>query len=100
MGLFSLPAAPTLKVSASLTIYSDTTALPQQLDYSSTGRMSQDSKVTGFCKSSWAIAASYLYESSLLAQYYTNFTSEQALLSCTTYYAPNRRVSDCSGGYF
>jgi hypothetical protein len=41
-------------------------ALPGQLDYSSMGLMSTDSKVVDFCNSSWAIAAAYLYEYKLL----------------------------------
>jgi hypothetical protein len=49
--------------------------VPQQLDYNSEGRMSQESKTTGFCNGSWAVAASYLYESKLLQYYYENYTS-------------------------
>jgi len=34
---------------------------PVQLDYSTLGVISDDSKVIDFCDSSWAIAAAYLY---------------------------------------
>lgn len=35
--------------------------IPGQLDYSSMGLMSTDSKVVDFCNSSWAISAAFLY---------------------------------------
>jgi hypothetical protein len=37
------------------------TSYPQQLDYSTLGVISDDSKIIDFCDSSWAIAAAYLY---------------------------------------
>jgi hypothetical protein len=71
-----------------------------QLDYSAAGLISQDNKIIDFCESSWAIAAAYLYEYTLRTRGYLGYVSEQALVQCTTYYAPDRRRSDCSGGYF
>lgn len=41
-----------------------------------------------------------MYESVLLIRGSSYGLSEQASLECTSYYAPNGRVSDCSGGYF
>lgn len=73
---------------------------PLQLDYSTLGLISDDSKVIDFCDSSWAIAAAYLYEYYLRTRNYRSYVSEQAIMQCTTYYAPNRRRSDCSGGHF
>lgn len=61
--------------------------------------MSQDSKVVDFCNSSWAIAAAYLYEYKLLTLSYRSYISEAAIISCTSFYAPHRRPSNCRGGY-
>lgn len=72
--------------------------IPTQIDYSSQGLMSQDSKVVGFCNSSWAIAAAYLYEYKLLTLSYHSYISEAAILRCTNLYAPSRRPNNCRGG--
>ena len=57
-------------------------------------------KNQGSCGCCWSFAATAAYESYLLLSGHNYGLSEEAALECTSFYAPNKRASDCSGGYF
>ena len=57
-------------------------------------------KNQGSCGCCWSFAATAQYESYLALNGFNYDLSAQAALECTSFYAPNKRVSDCSGGYF
>lgn len=78
------------------------TTLPTSLDYTNYNGQNYLTSVKdqGSCGCCWSFAATAQYESLLKLNGFSYDLSSQAALECTSYYAPNQRVSDCSGGYF
>lgn len=73
---------------------------PTSLNYVTSGKVTSV-KNQGSCGCCWSFASIAMYESKLLIQGFPSYgLSEQASLECTSNYAPGKRVSDCSGGYF
>lgn len=57
-------------------------------------------KNQGSCGCCWSFAATAAYESLLKLNGFSYDLSAEAALECTSAYAPGKRKSDCSGGYF
>ena len=57
-------------------------------------------KNQGSCGSCWSFAGTAQYESLLALNGFNFDLSPEAALECTSFYAPNKRVSDCQGGFF
>ena len=76
--------------------------IPTTLDYRNYNGQDYVSAVENqaSCGCCWSFAATAAYESHLRMSGHEYDLSEEAALECTTGYAPNYRVSDCSGGYF
>ena len=77
-------------------------ALPTTLDFRNYNGQNHVSPVQnqGTCGCCWSFAATAAYESYLSLNGFNYALSAQAALECTSFYAPNQRVSDCNGGYF
>lgn len=76
--------------------------IPTTLDYRNYNGNNYVTSVKnqGSCGCCWSFAATAQYESYLALSGFNYDLSSQAALECTSFYAPNKRVSDCSGGYF
>jgi C1A family cysteine protease len=76
--------------------------IPTTLDYRNYNGQNYVTSVKnqGSCGCCWSFAATASYESYLRLAGFSYDLSAEAALECTSDYAPNKRVSDCSGGYF
>eukprot|EP00178_Gracilaria_changii_P010924 TRINITY_DN31588_c0_g1_i1.p1 TRINITY_DN31588_c0_g1~~TRINITY_DN31588_c0_g1_i1.p1 ORF type:complete len:156 (+),score=7.04 TRINITY_DN31588_c0_g1_i1:291-758(+) len=90
------------RISSSLADIKVATTIPTTLDYRSYNGNNyvEGVKDQGSCGSCWSFAGTDVYQSYLMLNGHSFGLSEQAALQCTSAYAPNQRVSDCSGGYF
>lgn len=75
------------------------TTVPTSLDYKALGKVTSI-KNQGSCGDCWSFSSTAMYESLLLFNGFPEYDlSEEESLECTYNYAPNKRMSDCKGGY-